>query len=557
MIKENTIIFPDYNLQKKYATGTTLSEILTDLQPNLKYRPIGAMVNNKLEELSYAIYKPKVVRFIDLTHRDGHRMYVRSLVFVLQKAIADLYPQAKLQVEHSISKGYYCEIDQLEKPLDLQTVSDINNRMRQIIEADYPFLREEILTTAALNIFREKKYMEKYNLFKSRDRIFTSIYTLDNQKDYFYGYLAPSTGYLRVFDLVKYYNGMLLRVPKLNNPEQLDDILQQDKLFDILQEHKKWVDILEITSIADINQYIAKGKASELIKISEALHEKKVSQIADQIAHQQTVPRIILIAGPSSSGKTTFAKRLAIQLRVSGFKPIQLSLDNYFVDREKTPLDEKGEYDFEALEALDIATFNNNLIDLMDGHQVELPKFSFETGKRYYDGTKLQISAEHLILIEGIHGLNPKLTEAIADKMKFKVYISALTQIGIDGHNRIPTTDNRLIRRIVRDHRYRNYSALDTLRRWDSVRRGEERNIFPFQENSDVMFNSALLYELAVLKKHAEPLLQQIRQNVPEYAEAMRLLKFFSYFDSITPEKEIPPTSILREFLEGSSFKYD
>ncbi|HPJ46729.1 MAG TPA: nucleoside kinase, partial [Tenuifilaceae bacterium] len=373
--------------------------------------------------------------------------------------------------------------------------------------------------------------------------------------DYFFGCLVPSTGYLKKFDLVKYYQGMLLMVPKRKNPDELEDIVIQDKMFDIFQEYKDWVDILGVGNVAAINKQVLTGNSSELIKISEALHERKVVQIADMIYSRKDNVRIVLISGPSSSGKTTFSKRLAIQLKVAGMRPYTISLDNYFVDREHTPRDEHGEYDFESLHALDINYFNNDLVQLMEGKEVELPKFSFENGKRYFDGTKLKIERNGIIIIEGIHALNPDLTPLIEAEKKFKVYISALTSLSIDGTNRIPTTDNRLIRRIIRDHRYRGYSALDTISRWDSVRRGEDHNIFPFQEEADVMFNSALLYELGILKSYAEPVIREVPMNVPEYAEAVRLIKFLSYFVSIPPD-EIPPTSILREFLGGSTFSY-
>jgi uridine kinase len=366
---------------------------------------------------------------------------------------------------------------------------------------------------------------------------------------------VPSTGYLKAFDLVKYYQGMLLMIPKRSNPEELEDIVLQNKMFDIFQEYKEWVEIIGVRSVAAINQQVKSRLTSELIKISEALHERKVIQIADQIYGRKGKVRIVLISGPSSSGKTTFAKRIAIQLKVAGLKPYTISLDNYFVDREHTPKDEKGDYDFESLQAVDVDTFNKNLIQLLDGEEIELPKFSFESGRRFFDGTKLKIEDNGIIIIEGIHALNPNLTPLIEVEKKFLVYISALTSLSIDGTNRIPTTDNRLIRRIIRDYKYRGYSALDTISRWESVRRGEDQNIFPYQENADVMFNSALLYEFGILKTYAEPILRDVPVNVPEYAEARRLMKFLDFFERI-PDQEIPPTSILREFLGGSTFSY-
>jgi len=373
--------------------------------------------------------------------------------------------------------------------------------------------------------------------------------------DYFYGYLVPSTGYLKVFDLINYFDGILLRVPKMNDPDNLQPIVQQNKMFEIFQEYKRWGEIIGVGSIGSINEKVLKGESGELIKISEALHEKKIAQIADMIYQKKDKVKLILISGPSASGKTTTAKRLSIQLKVLGIKPMPISLDNYFVDRDKTPKDENGEYDFESIEALDLETLYENLHDLIEGKSVKMPKFSFEKGTRFYNGTELKISNDHIFILEGIHALNPALSAKFDDEMKFKIYVSALTQVGIDHHNRIPTTDNRLIRRMVRDYQYRHYSALDTIKRWPSIRKGEDLNIFPYQEEADVMFNSALFYELGVLKKHAEPVLKEIPPINEEYSEAQRLLKFLSYFKDI-PEDEIPPTSILREFLSGSSFKY-
>ena len=545
------------NLSKEYPLGTSLREIAEDMKIKLDYPILGARVNNKLAELSYRIYKPKFVEFIDITNIDGYRMYQRSLSFVLMKAVRDILPKARLKIEHSISQGFYCEVekpgDERLKPEEVLTIAE---RMRQIINADIPFEREEIPTQQALEIFEENHLYEKVKLFKTRPILFTSIYKLDDQIDYFYGYLVPSTGYLKVFDLIPYYDGMLLRFPTQQNPDELGPIVEQPKLFEIFREYKQWVEILGVSTVGSINEQVQQGKAGDLIKISEALHEKKVAQIADMIKHRGDV-RLVLIAGPSSSGKTTFSKRLSVQLRVIGYQPVTISLDNFFVDREKTPRDENGDYDFESLYALDLELFNKIMNQLIAGEEVELPKFNFQEGKRYYDGTKVKLSERGIIVIEGIHGLNPELTRDIDEKYKFKIYVSALTQIGIDYHNRIPTTDNRLLRRMIRDFQFRGYSLVDTLKRWPSVRRGEERNIFPFQEEADVMFNSALIYEFNVLKKHLEPLLREVPETVYEYSEAVRLLKFLSYFVPIRrEEREIPPTSILREFISGSAFKY-
>ncbi len=544
-------------ISKEYPFGTSLYEIAQDMKIKLNYPILGARVNNKLAELSYKIYRPKFVEFIDITNIDGYRMYQRSLSFVLMKAVRDLLPGARLKIEHSISKGFYCEIEKPDnKKLTQEEVLNIAERMREIINADLPFIREEIPTKQALEIFAENNLFEKVRLFRTRPTLFTSVYRLDNQIDYFYGYLVPSTGYLKTFDLIPYYDGMLLRFPEMDNPEELGPIIEQPKLFEIFREYKKWSEILGVSTVGSINEQIQQGKAGDLIKVSEALHEKKVAEIAEMI-HKRGNVRLVLIAGPSSSGKTTFSKRLAVQLRVLGYDPIPISTDNFFVDRERTPKDENGNYDFESIYALDLELFQKVMNNLISGKEVDLPKFNFQEGKQYFDGTKVKLSSRGIIIVEGIHGLNPLLTKQIDNKHKFKIYVSALTQLGIDYHNRIPTTDNRLLRRMIRDYQYRGYSLEETIERWPSVRRGEEKYIFPYQEEADVMFNSALIYEFNVLKKHLEPLLKEIPETVYQYSEARRLLKFLSYFVPIhREEREIPPTSILREFLSGSAFKY-
>jgi uridine kinase len=554
MRTEVEIICENTGLRHTIKPGLSLAEISCELKIASEQPILGAMVNNSLKELDYEVYSPKTIRFIDITHPAGMRMYQRSLFFVLQKAVKETVPGGKLLIEHSVSRGFYCEIEGMNQ-IEYDTIFALIDRMKEIVEQNLPFRRDKVLTKDAIEIFRKHGLSEKAALFESRPTLYTSIYYLNDNADYFFGCLIPSTGYLKTFDLVKYYEGMLLMVPKRKKPSELEDIVIQNKMFDIFQEYRHWVEILGVGSAAAINQMIQRGEASELIKISEALHEKKVARIADQIKEKGDRVRLVLIAGPSSSGKTTFSKRLAIQLKVLGLKPYAISLDNYFVDREHTPRDENGDYDFESIHALDIEFFNKQLIQLMRGEEVELPKFSFTSGKRFFDETKLKIDPKGVIIIEGIHALNPELTHLIKNELKFKVYISALTSLSIDGTSRIPTTDNRLIRRIIRDFRYRGYSAYDTISRWDSVRRGEDQNIFPFQEQADVMFNSASLYEFGILKTYAEPILHQVPMNVPEYAEAKRLLKFLSYFNAI-PDDEIPPTSILREFLGGSTFSY-
>jgi uridine kinase len=542
--------------EKHIPFGTSLGEIAKIMKVDTGYPILGAIVNNALKELSYMIYKPKTVKFIDSTHPDGRRMYLRSLSFVLFKAARDLYPQHKLKIEHSVSKGWYCELGNILDELSHEeVVSKLKKRMQEIIDVDMPFTREEIRTEEALKIFEKYGLEDKCTLMRTRRQFYSSVYQLDGVLNYFYGYLIPSTGYIQNFDLVKYYKGMLLVLPKLDNPNELEEIVVQNKLFEVFQEFKEWGEIIGVPNMGRLNEYTQQGKIGNIIKVSEALQEKKMAQIADHINKRKEDVRVVLISGPSSSGKTTFAKRLGVQLNVNGFTPVVISMDNYFVNREFTPRDAKGDYDFEDLHALDIKLFNQNLLDLFDGKEIQLPKFSFSEGKRFYDGTTLKLEKNGIVVVEGIHALNPEITELIPPKRKFKVYVSALTSLSIDATNHIPTTDNRLIRRMVRDYRYRGYSAVETLRRWPSVRHGEDKHIFPFQEEADIMFNTALLFELGVLKPWAEPLLKEVPPIAPEYPESLRLLKFLSYITPIA-EKEIPPTSILREFLDGSSFDY-
>lgn len=544
------------NLSKEYKLGTTLAEIAEDMVIKTNQTIIGARVNNRISELTYRIYNPKFVEFFDITDVDGYRMYQRSLSFVLMKATRDVCSDALLKIEHSISKGFYCELDKKSK-LTPDEVLKISERMRQIIDSDLPFTREQIPTEEAIKRFEKNKLPEKARLFENRNTLFTSIYCLDNQIDYFYGYLVPSTGYLKIFDLIPYYDGMLLRFPTREKPDELGEVIEQQKLFDIIQENKDWTEILGVTTIGSINEAIQNGQSSKLIKVSEALQEKKVSHIADDIFNHQDV-KLVLISGPSSSGKTTFSKRLSIQLKVLGINSLPVALDNFFVNREDTPKDDSGDYDYESLYALNLDLFNKTINSLIDGKPTKIPHFDFIAGKSYYkdDESAIVLPKNNVLIVEGIHGLNPKLTESIENKFKYKVYVSALTTLGIDSHNRIPTTDNRLLRRIIRDYQYRGYSPEDTLGRWQSVGRGEQKNIFPYQEEADVMFNSALLYEFSILKKYAEPLLKKVPEKAYEYSEAQRLIKFLSYFVEIENGNEIPPTSILREFLSGSSFNY-
>lgn len=543
------------NQSIEVTKGTRLLDTCKLFNVKLNNPVLGAMVNNKLREASFEFFHPKTVRFIDITHPDGMRMYIRSLSFVLYAAVEEMLPGASLRIEHSVSNGLYCELDNLKEEMSVQTVFDLGQRMREIISENIPFVMEKGETDEVVQMLEERRLNDKTELIRHRGQYYTTYYRMGNHVNIFYGFLVPSTGYLKVFDLNKYYNGMLLQIPKKSNPAEVEDLIIQNKMFEIFREFTQWNKILNVTKISELNRAAGNGKSETLIKVTEALHEKKIGQIADQIAARRDKLRIVLISGPSSSGKTTFGKRLAVQLLVAGIKPLNLSLDNYFVDREHTPRDEKGDYDFEALEAIDLKLFNEHLVALLSGEEVEIPKFSFEQGSRIYDGSKLKMAKENILIIEGIHGLNPKLTPSIPAEAKYKIYVSALTSINVDNHTRIPTTDNRLIRRIVRDYKYRKYSARDTIARWSSVRHGEEIHIFPYQEEADVMFNTALLYEFSVLKPLAEPILLEVQPNQPEYSEANRLLKFFSYFKPMQP-REIPPTSIIREFLGGSSFSY-
>lgn len=545
------------NTQQNYEVeaGTTLHEIKKLIFPDNHHRFLGALVNNQLQDLQFMIMSPRVINFVDVRSLDGFSVYSRSLIFILYQAMKQVLPKKILRAEYLISNGIFCRVSDRSTRLTPETVALLKAKMEEIIANDYPITREEVPTKEALRIFRKQGLKDKTGLLETRGKLFTSLYYLNGVADYFYGTLAPSTGCLKVFGLVPYKDGMLLQLPDTTHPDRLLPILPQDKLFQVFRENKQWGKVLEVTNISDLNKIAGQKLSGTLIKVNEALHEKKISQIADRIKARRNKVRVILIAGPSSSGKTTFGKRLAVQLLVNGIKPVNLSLDNYFVNRENTPRDEKGEYDYEAIEALDVNTFSDNVTRLLEGEEVEIPKFSFETGQRYYDGEKLRIHGNNVIIIEGIHGLNPRLTKMLPQESLFKIFVSALTSISIDDHNLINPGDNRLIRRMVRDYKYRNYSALETLKRWESVLIGEHKHIVPYQEEADAMFNSALIYELGVLKTQAEPLLREVTQQHPEHSKALRLLKFFSYIQAI-PDKEIPPTSIIREFLGGSSFNY-
>lgn len=552
----NVEIYCENNKQfKNYPLGTTLRDIAENLKIKTDFPICGAFVNNKVRELSFDIVKPKNIRFIDYSHPDGQRMYVRSVFFLLYAAVKDLYPEAKLKIDHAISRGYYCELEGMGTDFCDTCVNEIKIRMQELVAADLPFVRQGKQLNRILEEYSANGLDDKVRLYAETGWLYAYIYYLGETGNYFHGHLLPSTGYVKNFDLERFNGGMLLRLPSDKTLSRLRDYVHQEKLFGIFREHKEWAEILDVADIGKLNSMVKQDKAGQIIKISEALHEKKIAEIATKIAERKLPSKLVLIAGPSSSGKTTFSKRLAVQLSVCGLKPHMLSLDNYFVDREHTPLDEEGNYDFESLDAIDIEFFNEQLIDLIKGNPIEIPRFSFAEGKRFFDGHIMQLHESDVLIIEGIHGLNPNLLPHIDKALTFRIFISALTSISIDDHNPISTTDNRLIRRMIRDSKYRGYSALETIRRWPSVRRGEEKNIFPHQENADIMFNSAMLYELAVLKKYLEPLLKTVPENQPEFAEALRLLKFMDYFKTIDDE-EIPPTSLIREFLGGSSFSY-
>ena len=533
--------------------GSTLEDAYQKLGLNMAYGPVSARVNNKIEGMHFRIYKQKEVEFLDITSSSGARTYTRSLFFVLCKAVHDLYEKCKVAIDIPVSNGYYVNLN-IGHEVTLDDAGRIRRKMQEIIDAALPIHRHETTTEEAIRMFEEKHNRSKVKLLQSTGRLFTTYYDIDGYFDYYYGSLLTNTSQLYLFGLEKYYDGLLLRIPSREHPDELGEMTHQDKMFSIFKEHHRWQDIIGLRTVGDLNRAILKGYSSQLIQISEALQEKKIGKIADEIAMRKGI-KLVLIAGPSSSGKTTTCKRLSVQLAVNGIKPIGISLDDYFLDRELTPKDEKGEYDFEHLHALNLPLFNEQLNALFRGEEVELPRYDFPTGKSLKSGKRLTLHDDEVLVVEGIHALNPELTAQIPNEQIFRVYASALTTILLDNHNYIPTTDNRLLRRIIRDHKYRGVSALQTIRRWPSVRAGENKWIFPFQENADAMFNSAMLFELAVIKSQAEPLLEQVPENCEEYAEAYRLLKFLRYIKPI-PETQIPPTSLLREFLGGSSFEY-
>ena len=536
--------------------GTSLLDIVKGLGAGGKYPFLAAYVNNRIKELNYRVYTPVTVRFIDITHFEGYRVYQRTASFIMQAAVREVCPGHRFYIRHSLGDGFYCEIEG-EREISQARCDEIAAAARRIVADNLTITRRKVLTTEAREIYERLGFDDKTVLLETRPRLYSELYTMGDIAGYFYGALAPSTGYVEAFDIRPYYNGFYLALPKRSDISKIDTAIHLDKMFDIFHEYQTWVNIMGVPTVGSLNEKVLGGDASELIKIAEAFHEKQLGQIADTIAgaNSSRGVRMVLISGPSSSGKTTFAKRLGVQLRVLGLNPVLISLDDYFVEREKTPRDEKGDYDYEALEAIDLAQLNEHLKRLAAGESVAIPRYDFITGKRQWHENPLQLDDRSILIMEGIHGLNPRLTPSIPDKLKFKIYISCFTSVAMDNLSRIPTTDNRLLRRITRDYATRGSNAYATIARWGSVRRGEEKHIFPYQENADVMFNSSLFYEISVLRPFVEPILREVPDTVPEYGEASRLLKFLDNFTPVKPD-EIPPTSLLREFIGGSSFKY-
>ncbi|MEG1539294.1 MAG: nucleoside kinase [Muribaculaceae bacterium] len=557
MTKELKIFCKNTNEYVAITGGESLNDIFQRIKGKIHIVPICARVNNKTEDLQYPVFSPKHVEFLERDTPSGSRVYIRSLCMIMYKAIVNLYPDMRLRVEHSISRGYYCRLFSNSVEITPEVIDNIKSEMQNIIEQNISFIRHEKLTTDVIELFRKAGLNDKVTLLESSHELYTVYYTLGNVADSYYGNLAPSTACISVFNLIPYKKGALLLGPDSANRDIVATPIAQEKMYKAFTDHLDFNRVIGVDDVGNLNKAVAQRQTAMLINVAEALHDKMIGRISDEITERfnNGGARVVLIAGPSSSGKTTTTKRLAIHLMTNLIRPKMISLDDYFVNREDTPLDENGEYDYESLYALDINSFNNDLKQLIDGQEVSLPTYNFELGRRLYKGNKIKLEKNDILLIEGIHGLNPELTAQIPEEQKFRLFVSALTTLSIDDHNWVPTTDNRLLRRIIRDFKYRGVSAKETIARWQSVRRGEEKWIFPYQENADATFNSSLLFELGVMKEYAYPILRQVAHDVPEYAEANRLLMFLSYFESIS-EKQIPSTSLLREFLGGSSFKY-
>ena len=550
------------NVTKSFPEGTSLVDVYQEFAPelNMTYPVVSAKVNNASQGLKFRLYQNRDVEFIDARDGSGRRVYVRSLCFVLYKASCDIFPGSKLFIEHPLSGGYYCNFKKRgNEPLSDDDVERICQRMQEIIAQDMPFRRTEATTEEAVRVFSERGFSDKVKLIETSGQIYTDYYMLGDTVDYYYGPLVPSAGYLKVWGLERLYDGLMLRVPDKNNPLQLSERVDMPRTFEMFAEKVRWDIIMRLSNAGDVNKAILRGHASELIQVSEALQEKKIVKIAEEIDrrfHDEENPiRLVLITGPSSSGKSTFCKRLSVQLLACGLRPYSFSTDDYFVNRVDTPKLPNGQYDFDNIETVDYKLLGEHLERLMKGEVVEVPEYNFVTGKREWNGKKFKLNNDSVLIIEGIHALNPLLTKQIPDSKKYKIYISALTSISLDDHNWIPTQDNRLLRRIIRDYNKGAFTARETISQWKSVCEAEDQWIFPFQETADVMFNSALNIEFAVLRTHAELILASVQKNCPEYSEAHRLLKFLRYFIPIS-DKEIPPTSIMREFVGGSSFKY-
>ena len=556
MLDRVKVLCQNTSEQVEVEMGVTLGEVLSQLNIKGKYPILAVYVNNRLKELDYKVFKPATVRYIDITHFEGYRVYQRTISFILHKAVWDLYRDRKFYIRHSLGRGFYCEFDNCDMVTD-QEIEALRKRMQEIIESRYPINRMSLLTSEVNGIYERFGFDDKVALLNTRPRLYSDIYRIDDIVGYFYGALAPDSGYIHLFDIRRYYNGFYIALPTRTDPSKLDMNVHWAKMFEVFREYHRWVDIMGVPTVGMLNRKVLDGDISEMIKVAEAFHEKKIAAMADQIdeANRTHGARVVLISGPSSSGKTTTAKRLGIQLRILGLDPVLISLDDYFVDRDRTPKDENGEYDFEALEAIDLDLLNSDLKRLMTGESVEVPRYDFITGTRQWHDTPLKLNERSILIMEGIHALNPRLTPSIPREQKFCIYASCLTSVAMDNLTRIATTDNRMLRRITRDYATRGADALATLQRWPSVRRGEEKHIFPYQENADVIFNTSLFYEISVLRPKIEPILREVTNVNPEYGEAKRLLKFLDNFIPIHTD-EIPPTSILREFIGGSSFKY-
>ena len=535
---------------REFHSGVTLREVYDVLELDMPYGVIAARVNNVTRGLALRLYRHKDVEFIDLRSDDGMRMYVRSLTFIFMKAMNEIFPGETVRFENAISKGYYCRMD---TPMSDGEVGLVREKMRLIVNSDIPFKRVECHTAEAIEIFERMGRIDKVRLLETYGRLYTSYYELDGYVDSYYNGLVPSTGYIGLFEIEKYDDGVLLRIPNKERPTELEDKVPQEKLHDLFEERLQWHQKMGVETIGDFNKAVRAGFGTDLVNVSEVLQERRLSKIADEI-HQRGA-KVVLIAGPSSSGKTTFSKRLSVQLLACGLQPYAISLDDYFVNRTQTPRKPDGDYDFESIYSIDLPFFNESLSRMLGGEEVDVPTYNFKTGEREFNGKRLKLTPQMVLVIEGTHALNPMLTSQVADSDKFRIYVSALTSIKLDYHNYISTSDNRLLRRMIRDAKYRGYSAQETIMRWPDVRRGEEKWIFPYQENADVMFNSSLFYELAVFKSQAEPMLRAVPENSAEYSEAQRLLRFLDYIVPLQ-DKELPPTSLAREFLGGSSFKY-